>query len=93
MKNLIKFLFLITLFFSVGCVHDIEYHETKLKELKEAEKNKSNRIEFNLPHNVKIIEIDSCEYILRDGSSDNQSLAHKGNCKYCAERNKTITNE
>ncbi len=34
-----------------------------------------------------IIEFDSCEYIMRcEGYAG--YLAHKGNCKYCAERNK-----
>ena len=33
--------------------------------------------------NYKIITIDSCEYV----KTINQ-LAHKGNCKYCAERRK-----
>jgi len=32
-----------------------------------------------------IIEIDSCEYILSDVYAGN-SICHKGNCKFCAER-------
>ena len=32
----------------------------------------------------KIVEIDGCEYIL----IGNTSITHKGNCKYCEERNK-----
>ncbi len=34
-----------------------------------------------------IIEFDSCEYIMRS-TGYHGYLAHKGNCKYCAERNK-----
>jgi hypothetical protein len=37
---------------------------------------------------IKTYIIDSCEYIgdVRGGSRD--FLTHKGNCKFCAERNK-----
>lgn len=34
-----------------------------------------------------IVEIDSCEYVLSDVYSGN-SICHKGNCKFCEERNK-----
>jgi len=34
-------------------------------------------------YGYKIITIDSCEYI-----TSIKQLAHKGNCKYCAERRK-----
>jgi hypothetical protein len=37
----------------------------------------------NLPWDV--VEIDSCEYI-----KDGYRLAHKGNCKYCRERNRKM---
>lgn len=33
----------------------------------------------------RVVEIDSCEYIL-----DHYMLAHKGNCKYCQERNRKM---
>lgn len=39
----------------------------------------------------KVIVIDSCEYIVYDvsqGYSGFGFMAHKGNCKYCAERRK-----
>lgn len=35
----------------------------------------------------KVIEVDSCEYLKRDKGYKGY-LAHKGNCKYCAERRK-----
>ncbi len=37
---------------------------------------------------IKIYVIDNCEYIgdVRGGSRD--FLTHKGNCKFCAERNR-----
>jgi len=34
---------------------------------------------------IKIIEIDSCEYLWGEWGGGTV-LAHKGNCKYCAER-------
>ena len=40
-----------------------------------------------------IQEIDGCEYILVNGRENSEpALTHKGNCKYCLERNKTIVN-
>lgn len=41
-----------------------------------------------------VIEIDSCEYIMalnpkRVAGRKVTSIAHKGNCKYCKERNNT----
>lgn len=36
-----------------------------------------------------IQEIDGCEYILVNGRENSEpALTHKGNCKYCLERNK-----
>ena len=37
---------------------------------------------YNL-RSYRVIEIDSCEYV-----QSAHQLAHKGNCKYCAERRK-----
>lgn len=40
-----------------------------------------------------VIEIDSCEYIMVQSETHRlkkaTSIAHKGNCKYCKERNST----
>lgn len=40
-----------------------------------------------------VIEIDSCEYIMVQSETYRlkkaTSIAHKGNCKYCKERNNT----
>jgi hypothetical protein len=35
----------------------------------------------------KIVEIDSCEYIVSDVYAG-YDICHKGNCKFCAERSK-----
>lgn len=36
----------------------------------------------------KIVVIDSCEYIEYNGYQRGYLFSHKGNCKYCAERNR-----
>lgn len=39
--------------------------------------------------NEQIVVIDSCEYLIwRTTSSSPQHSTHKGNCKFCAERNR-----
>ena len=38
----------------------------------------------------RIQEIDGCEYIVVNGKTNEQpALTHKGNCKYCSQRNET----
>ena len=40
---------------------------------------------------LKVVVIDSCEYLIGDNWSGYQGygyMSHKGNCKYCAERRK-----
>lgn len=38
-------------------------------------------------YSIIIIEFDSCEYLV-SGVGYSQMMAHKGNCKFCAARNK-----
>ena len=40
------------------------------------------------PYFYKTYIIDSCEYVGYAAGSQGDYLAHKGNCKYCAERRK-----
>ena len=35
---------------------------------------------------IRVVEYDSCEYVLFSNGQSSWG-AHKGNCKYCAERN------
>ncbi len=37
---------------------------------------------------VKIYEIDSCQYIGKMIGNPSDFLTHKGNCKYCSKRSK-----
>lgn len=60
----------------------------KQKEVKQVTSN------YNTTYNV--VEVDGCEYIVKhnpireSGGSERDiiSITHKGNCKYCLERNK-----
>lgn len=37
-----------------------------------------------------VVEIDSCEYLIKfQGYEQGWMFTHKGNCKYCTERNKS----
>lgn len=38
---------------------------------------------------ISVAIIDSCEYLYRDGGY-NALLAHKGNCRFCVERNERV---
>lgn len=38
--------------------------------------------------NIDLYIIDSCEYIGKITGTQSDFLTHKGNCKYCTERNK-----
>jgi hypothetical protein len=81
LKKTVYFLFilLITIFFS-GCY--------KIN----TNKKESNFVLIQGQNPLKIVEIDSCEYLLGEWGNATV-LTHKGNCKFCAERNKNNTNE
>ena len=51
------------------------------------QKNEDGSLKLNTGglYGNRIVIIDSCEYISYNGG---YGLAHKGNCKYCAERRK-----
>lgn len=48
-------------------------------------KNSTGVILTNGSEDVKIIVIDSCEYLYYSGES-RMGMAHKGNCKFCLAR-------
>ena len=85
MKNLL--ILIIAIFALCGCVESSQVNIPK----QECKKVTSN---FGKTYNV--VEVDGCEYIVKhnpireSGGSkrDIISITHKGNCKYCLERNK-----
>jgi hypothetical protein len=51
--------------------------------------NQYKEFEYSDMDVYHIQEIDGCEYILVNGRENSEpALTHKGNCKYCLERNK-----
>lgn len=51
--------------------------------------------EENNTVNLRVVEIDSCEYLIGNTACGYQGygyMTHKGNCKYCAERRKRELN-
>lgn len=62
--------------------------EEKALKNKEEEEIKDNTIAtFNPNGRIRLIQIDSCEYIVST-KGDAISTIHKQNCKFCTERNK-----
>ena len=82
-KNIVIVLFLICLVVACG--------ESTTKD---KPKKASTRIENGIPNvltpdgDFHVYDIDSCEYITYRIGSNGGLLTHKGNCKFCKERNK-----
>ena len=78
-----KLLLLIVLSLLVSCDDEIETTRT------ESEENSYLKFKYGTVDEYHIQEIDGCEYILVNGRENSEpALTHKGNCKYCVERNK-----
>lgn len=83
-----KIMFILAVVLFCGC--EQKNHVVKRKEVRQVTSN------YNTTYNV--VEIDSCEYLvkhnlIRDDSGrekDIISITHKGNCRYCLERNKEM---
>lgn len=41
----------------------------------------------NVIMKIEIVTLDSCEYLIYAPNSFDNFLTHKGNCKYCKQRN------
>lgn len=50
-------------------------------------KTSEDSTQFWRGNSIEVIVYDSCEYVLFSNGQSSWG-AHKGNCKYCAERNK-----
>lgn len=87
MKNLL--ILIIAIFAFCSCVENSQANMPK----QEYKKVTSN---FGKTYNV--VEIDSCEYLVKHTlftdehgiKRDIISITHKGNCKYCRERNRQM---
>lgn len=81
-----KLAFLIGLFLLGSCEREIE---VTVQGTTEVEDSRSLEFEYGTIDVYHIQEIDGCEYILVNGRENTDpALTHKGNCKYCLERNK-----
>jgi hypothetical protein len=81
-----KLVFLMGLFLLVSCEREIE---VTVEKTTEAEGSRDLEFEYGDMDVYHIQEIDGCEYILVNGRENSEpALTHKGNCKYCLERNK-----
>lgn len=81
-----KLVFLMGLFLLGSCGGGDETYNQKTIEVED-----SGGLEFEYGNTdvYHIQEIDGCEYILVNGMNYKEpALTHKGNCKYCLERNK-----
>ena len=75
------------LFLLVSCEREIEVTVEKTTE--SVPNNQYKEFEYGDIDVYHIQEIDGCEYILVNGRENSEpALTHKGNCKYCLERNK-----
>jgi hypothetical protein len=81
-----KLVFLMGLFLLVSCEREIE---VTVEKTTEAEGSRDLEFEYGDMDVYHIQEIDGCEYILVNGRENSEpALTHKGNCKYCLDRNK-----
>jgi len=56
--------------------------------------NSLGRFPYSETDKLSIVEIDGCEYIVcNDRNNSGITITHKGNCKFCVERNKNNENE
>jgi hypothetical protein len=81
-----KIVFLVGLFLLVSCSNE-EDTETTTETVDNGE---YLEFEYGTVDEYHIQEIDGCEYIVVNGKTNSDpALTHKGNCKYCLERNET----
>ncbi len=88
--------FIILSFFFSGC----EFPSSSAKKERQIEIEKYKVIYVDFPDggsNMKVytVPIDSCEYLYTwfGAANGGGSSTHKGNCKFCAERNKILKND
>lgn len=80
-----KSIILLAILLSAGCLK-VE-QKNQASPIKVIKDNTDYTVDLN---DVVEIEYDSCEYVRFDGGSGSWG-GHKGNCKFCIERNKKCT--
>lgn len=84
MKNLL--ILIITIFALCSCIENNTQTRRSNQEC--------SKVTSNFGNTYNIVEIDSCEYLVKHSNThfghDVISITHKGNCKYCRERNRQI---
>lgn len=90
MKNklLMRSSLLLSLGFSVLLFSSCGNDEVTISKQEYNRLHKIKTIDFGDLVGAKIVVIDSCEYIQYD-VQNYYAVTHKGNCKFCAKRNKT----
>lgn len=78
-----KYIIIVLALIFMGC------SENKVEIPKKSHQDKSKTVfEFGFNTKVRVIEVDSCEYVSMDsGLEGGTSIIHKQNCTFCLERN------
>lgn len=96
MKNLL--ILIITIFALCGCVENSQINTPNQKCTQlNIPKRECNKVKSNFGKIYNVVEIDSCEYLVKHSNTyyghDVISITHKGNCKYCRERNRQMVKD
>lgn len=86
MKLLLTILIIILL---VGCKgkYTVDKNEPRMDVIV-LDQNKIDNEKVERSYNLRTIVYDSCEYILVSDNPAGWAITHKGNCKFCQQRNK-----
>lgn len=83
-----KKLILIAIMISLTACTNIQTKPCSQEQENQIKKEESVKFEYGDVDVFRIQEIDGCEYILINGNRNHEpAFTHKGNCKYCLERN------
>lgn len=85
MKKLICILLLVLIGCSSPESDNKDYGINSIRAAAQARAIQEKQLSYHLP-NIQVLEYDSCEYVVSGSCHDSQTLAHKGNCKYCKAR-------
>ncbi len=78
MKKLLLIIGIITTL--ISCGQDVE------RDIEKEKIERKQKIVNDFIKDTKVIDYDSCEYLLSDPGSSHTTFTHKGNCKFCEYR-------